>query len=47
MLHIHGGIDIDSGPQKFLHILIPFGMAASFGIGVSQLIHQDQLWFSI
>ena len=44
MLHIDGGVYIDSGPQQLLNILIPFEVAASCGIAVCQLVHQNQLW---
>ena len=44
MLDIDGCIYINSGIQQFFYILISFDMPSS-GIGMGQLIYQNQLWF--
>ena len=44
MLHIDCGVDVDPGPQQFLHILVPLGMTAAPRVRMGQFIHQDQLW---
>ena len=43
MLHIDCGVDVDPGPQQFLHILVPLGMTAAPRVRMGQFIHQDQL----
>ena len=43
MLHINGGIHVYACIQEFNHILIAFPVAAALGIGMGQLIHQDQV----
>ena len=47
MLHIDGRIDMDAGLQQFLHILIPFCVAAARRVRMGQLIHQNQMGFSL
>ena len=43
MLDVHRGVHIDPRPQQLLDVLIPLGVAAAGGVGVGQLIHQQQL----
>ena len=43
MLDIDRRVHIDSGIQQLLHILIPLGVPAAFGIGMGQLVHQNEL----
>ena len=40
------GVYVNTGVQKILHILIPAAVTAAGGIGVSQLVHQNQLRLS-
>ena len=46
MLNIDSRIDINPCIQKFLNILIPFCMTASFGIRMRKFIYKNKLWFS-
>ena len=43
VLDIDGGIDVDAGLQQLLHVLVALGVAAAGGVGMGQLVHQDQL----
>ena len=43
MLHIDGGVDADACPQQLLDILVALAVPAPSGVGVGQLIHQDQV----
>ena len=47
VLDIDGGVHVDAGPQKLLHILVPLYMAAALGVGVGKLIHQNQPGMSL
>ena len=42
MLHVDGGVDVDAGGEQFLHILPAFGMTRTGGVGMRQLVHQQQ-----
>ena len=42
VLHVHGRVDVDAGAQKLLDVEIALGMAAAGGIGVGELVDQDQ-----
>jgi hypothetical protein len=42
MLHVHRRVDVDAGFQELLHILPAFDMSRPRGVGVRQLIHDDQ-----
>ena len=44
MLNIDCRVNIDSGIQQFLYILITLGMPTALRIGMSQFVHQNQLW---
>ena len=43
MLDVDGGINIDARPQQLLHILVALDMPAALGVGMGQLVHQNQL----
>ncbi len=43
MLHVQRAPHIDACFQQFLHILPAFGVAQAGGVGVGQLVHQQQL----
>ena len=43
MLDIDGGADVDARPQQLLHVLVTLDMAAALHVGVSQLVHQNEL----
>ena len=47
MLHIDGGVYIDSGLKQFFHILIPLCVPASWSIVVSQFIYQNELGLAL
>ena len=47
MLDIHCGIYIDPCAKQLPYILIALFIPASADIGMGELIHQDQLWFSL
>ena len=42
MLHVHRRVDVDAGAQKLLDVEIALGMAAAGGVGVGELVDQDQ-----
>ena len=42
MLNVHRGEHVDAGREQFLHIHVAFGMAAALGIGVGQLVDEDE-----
>ena len=44
MLDIDGGVDIDTGIEQFLDILIAFGVAAAGRVGVGEFIDQNERW---
>ena len=43
VLHVDGGVDADACPQQLLDILVALAVPAPGGVGVGQLIHQDEL----
>ena len=43
MLDVDGGVNVDARAQQLLHILVALDMAAALGVGVGQLIQQEQL----
>ena len=47
MLDIDRCVNINSGIQQFLNILITLGVPTSFHIGMGQFVHQNQLRFSL
>ena len=47
MLHIDGGVYIDSGLEQFFHVLIPLCVPASWSIVVSQFIYQNELGLAL
>jgi len=42
MLDVDGGPDVDAGFEQLLHILPAFGVAHAGGVGMGQLIEQQQ-----
>src|SRR5262249_24111409 len=47
ILQVHGRDDSDSGCQQFLHILPPVGIAAAFGVVVSEAVNETDLRFAM
>ena len=43
VLHIDRGVHVDSGVQQLNHILVALFVTAALGIGMGQLIHQNQI----
>ena len=44
MLDIQRGIDIDTGIEQFLNILVAFGMPGTGNIGMSEFIDKNERW---
>ena len=43
MLHVDGGVDVDAGTQQLLHVLPALGMPRAGGVGVGELVDQDEV----
>ena len=44
VLDVDGGGDVDPGGEQFVDVLPALGMARALGVGMRQLVQQDQLW---
>ncbi len=43
VLDVQGGVDVDARVQQLLHVLPALGVSRARGVGVRQLVHQQQL----
>lgn len=46
VLHVEGGVDVDTGPEQLLHILPALLVAAAGGVAVGQLVHHGDGGFA-
>ena len=46
MLYVQGGVDVDACLQQFLHVLPALRVSRAGGVGVGQLVDQEQLWMT-
>ncbi|EKD40267.1 MAG: hypothetical protein ACD_75C00116G0001, partial [uncultured bacterium] len=47
MLDVDGGVDVDAGGQQLLDVLPAFFVAGAGGVGMGQLVDQDDLRLSL
>jgi hypothetical protein len=42
VLDVERGEDVDTGVEEFDDVLVTFGVAPTFGVGVGELVHEDE-----